>query len=460
MKRNPIDVDKILRSFPSASNERVESARARILKRVHAGAAVGFDRVDHEREVAIGNGRDSRRVKWSRFAVPVSAVAMILAAIAIGMILVPSGPYAVVEASDSGLYRLSGAQAIRINPGERIEAKDVVRAGGGSAVIRLADGSLVEMRSETELSLDRADDGTQVRLQKGDIIVNAARQGRGHLYVQTKDVTVSVVGTVFLVNAEAGGSRVAVIEGEVRVQHDGKEQRLQRGEQAATTTVMPPQFVQEEIAWSRNAEAHVALLEQREVSSASMQGGTISGVVSTSSGGPASGFRVAALRADTVSSIRAMLSIAETDSTGLYTLQNVPAGRYYVVVGRIDAPTYYPGTLDVDKALAVTIASGTHVSAADFVIQDASAAALPRPHLSFKPALPVAGPSGEPLKLPKEVIESLMKQLGQAPTENQFPNQNDEFVRRMLDEIRKSYGTQPTGGTPPQGTPPEAPKDK
>lgn len=49
---------------------------------------------------------------------------------------------------------------------------------------------------------------------------------------------VSVVGTVFLVNAEAEGSRVAVYEGEVRVQEGGKERKLRSGEQVATNPRM------------------------------------------------------------------------------------------------------------------------------------------------------------------------------------------------------------------------------
>ncbi|MBI4471869.1 MAG: FecR domain-containing protein [Acidobacteria bacterium] len=55
------------------------------------------------------------------------------------------------------------------------------------------------------------------------MIVDAAQQLAGFLYVQTKDVTVSVIGTVFLVNADEAGSRVAVIEGEVHVRQGETE---------------------------------------------------------------------------------------------------------------------------------------------------------------------------------------------------------------------------------------------
>jgi uncharacterized protein (TIGR03435 family) len=75
-------------------------------------------------------------------------------------------------------------------------------------------------------------------------------------------VTVSVVGTVFLVNAEESGSRVAVLQGEVQVWQGTKAQKLLPGQQVATNPIMQSVPVIEELAWSRNASAHQALLQQ------------------------------------------------------------------------------------------------------------------------------------------------------------------------------------------------------
>src|SRR5216110_3243744 len=116
------------------------------------------------------------------------------------------------------------------------------------------------MRTHSRLSLERADDRSRIRLSDGDVSVSAARL-HGHLYVQTKDLTVSVVGTVFLVKAEETGSRVAVIEGEVRIQQGTKEKKLFPGEQVSTSPQMEPRTVQQELSWSRSAPEHVALLE-------------------------------------------------------------------------------------------------------------------------------------------------------------------------------------------------------
>ena len=105
-------------------------------------------------------------------------------------------------------------------------------------MLKLADGSAIEMRSNSALRLHQANDGVQIHLDAGSVIVNAARQRTGHLYVKTRDMTVSVVGTVFLVNAEEEGSRVAVIEGEVRVQQGEIETKLRPGQQVTTNPAM------------------------------------------------------------------------------------------------------------------------------------------------------------------------------------------------------------------------------
>jgi uncharacterized protein (TIGR03435 family) len=137
-----------------------------------------------------------------------------------------------------------------------------ISSNGGGAVLALSDGSRVELRSQSELALERATDGLRIVLMRGGIIVNAAKQRTGHLYVQTKDVTVSVVGTVFLVNAEEQGSRVAVIEGEVRVKQGADEKKLLPGEQVTSSPRMAAPPVRQVIAWSRNAAVLDAMLQQ------------------------------------------------------------------------------------------------------------------------------------------------------------------------------------------------------
>jgi periplasmic protein CpxP/Spy len=116
-----------------------------------------------------------------------------------------------------------------------------------------------------------------------------------------------------------------------------------------------------------------SVLAQVTPAATSQPAGTITGVVRTPDGAPAAGIRMTALRADAVNdALRAMASLAQTDATGRYRLENVPPGRYFVTAGRVDLPTFYPGTLDVAKGTAISITSAAVVSEIDFVIQDPS----------------------------------------------------------------------------------------
>jgi uncharacterized protein (TIGR03435 family) len=170
---------------------------------------------------------------------------------------------AVVESADGGAFRAPG-RALR--PGDSIEAGEVIRTNGDTgSQFSFLDGSRVEMRARSQLSVERAADGVRLRLSRGGIIVDAAAQGGGHLHVQTDDVLVSVVGTIFVVDAEESGSRVAVIEGEVRVQEGASEKTLLPGQQLATNPAIEARPVKEAIAWSRNAEGLALFLQQLAV---------------------------------------------------------------------------------------------------------------------------------------------------------------------------------------------------
>ena len=171
---------------------------------------------------------------------------------------------AVVDSADGSVYRTANGEQAEIPVGGPIEPGETIRTNGnGGAVLALADGSRVEMRTQSELSLERADDGIRIRLQSGSIIVNAAKQRMGHLYVQTKDMSVSVVGTIFLVSTEREGSSVAVIEGEVRVRETKgtSDTKLRPGQQISSSPALVTRPVKEEIAWSRNAAVHISILE-------------------------------------------------------------------------------------------------------------------------------------------------------------------------------------------------------
>jgi hypothetical protein len=104
------------------------------------------------------------------------------------------------------------------------------------------------------------------------------------------------------------------------------------------------------------------------------QAGRVSGVLKDTQGKPIPGIRMAAIARpqslDEAVTSAAMSSLAETDEQGRFTLESIPPGRYYIAAGRLDAQTYYPGTVDMATAKEVAITPGSTVSGIDFTLGD------------------------------------------------------------------------------------------
>ncbi len=160
-----------------------------------------------------------------------------------------------VQNVDGELFAVDETSARPLLPGAMLASTQGIRTAKDSgAVVKLADGSLVEMRERSEISLAGRSDGTTIRLRRGNIIVQAAHQPAGrHLYVATDDCTISVVGTVFSVNRGTKGSRVAVLEGEVRVAQGRTSSTLLPGQQFATHASLRSVPLADEVSWSRNS---------------------------------------------------------------------------------------------------------------------------------------------------------------------------------------------------------------
>jgi hypothetical protein len=166
-----------------------------------------------------------------------------------------------VQNVDGSLYAVSDDQVRVIPAGYQIRNGDTIRtAKGSNAVVRLLDGSLVEMSERSDLSVSREWRGTTIHLDGGKIIVQAAKQHNGRLYVATDDCLVSVKGTIFSVNHGTKGSRVAVIEGVVRVAAGDRTTELNAGDEATSGASVSKIPIQNEIAWSRNSAKYLALL--------------------------------------------------------------------------------------------------------------------------------------------------------------------------------------------------------
>lgn len=175
----------------------------------------------------------------------------------------PAGARATVLAATGEVYRLNGATLVPAGIGAQLADREVLRTGGGAhASVRLQDGSVVEVSERAAFSVSATRRDTTVHLDRGQIIVEAAKRRTGHLYVASADSRVSVTGTVFSVNRGFKGSRVSVVEGEVHVDHNGGSSVLHAGDQVSTNAAIGKTAITDEIAWSRNFDQHLAMLRQ------------------------------------------------------------------------------------------------------------------------------------------------------------------------------------------------------
>jgi ferric-dicitrate binding protein FerR (iron transport regulator) len=193
--------------------------------------------------------------RFNRTAALIATAAVLIAGIALqqagylNFLLPVVKVSAMARTIDGRLYRVAGLAMDPVVAGDAVKAGEAVRTAADSrAVIELGDGTRIEMRERSQLSLNGTHDGVRISLDRGSVIVEAARQRNGHLYVGTEDCTVSVVGTVFAVSAGVKGSRVSVIEGEVHVSQPSEEEKaIFPGQQLTTTPNLTPVSIEEEI---------------------------------------------------------------------------------------------------------------------------------------------------------------------------------------------------------------------
>lgn len=219
------------------------------------------------RDAAAGDRRPvapaAWRLKWGAAAAFTSMALLAGFAMRDRLIPAPEARPIAVESVQGDLWRVDRGSTALLAAGSVLPESEVLRTAPGSrAIVRLADGSRVELRDRTELTVKRRRDGATIALAGGGIIVEAAEQGAGHLDVRTDDARVSVKGTIFAVNHGVSGSRVAVLEGAVAVDTGGEERVLRPGDRASSRPDARPVPLREDLAWSADSPKYDALLRE------------------------------------------------------------------------------------------------------------------------------------------------------------------------------------------------------
>ena len=254
--------------IPSYLEKQLAPARAMLLEdHVHACVACrhALEHAKQGEQQPVWRLEPRRKTsmawRWAMGAAAVSAVALMTFAFANGFFPGQHTVRGTVQTVDGSLYAVVDGNTRLIPAGYELRNGDKVRtAKGSSAVVRLLDGSLVEMAERSDVSVAREWKGTTIHLDGGQVIVQAAKQRNGRLYVATEDGLVSVKGTIFSVRRGTKGSRVAVVEGVVRVNFGDNTTDLTAGEEATSSAAVSKVPVQSEVAWSRNSAKYLALL--------------------------------------------------------------------------------------------------------------------------------------------------------------------------------------------------------
>ncbi len=121
-----------------------------------------------------------RVVPWAMAAAAVVVLGIALRpAIQSGLdrMMAPAGARATIASVQGELYRVTDGGLSLISAGALVAENEQIRTSKGSrAVVRLRDGSTVEMAERSDLRISERWSGKTVRLERGSVMVEAAKQ--------------------------------------------------------------------------------------------------------------------------------------------------------------------------------------------------------------------------------------------------------------------------------------------
>ncbi|WP_338868083.1 FecR domain-containing protein [Myxococcus stipitatus] len=132
------------------------------------------------------------------------------------------------ESTTGAMMRERGGELRELHAGMRLSSGAAVKTPArASAMLRLPDASRAKLSSESEVELSRAEArDVHLTVRQGRLSVKASHAEQRGFRVDVAALRVWVVGTVFTVERTAEGASVAVAEGRVRVESDGRPPRM------------------------------------------------------------------------------------------------------------------------------------------------------------------------------------------------------------------------------------------
>src|SRR4051794_19877944 len=100
--------------------------------------------------------------------------------------------HAIVQTVNGTLYEILPTGIQMLAAGQELpDGIEIRTAKDSDAMLQLKDGSTVELRERSGFSSTRTASDLTIRLERGSVIVQAAKRSSGHLYVTTADCRVA-----------------------------------------------------------------------------------------------------------------------------------------------------------------------------------------------------------------------------------------------------------------------------
>jgi transmembrane sensor len=128
------------------------------------------------------------------------------------------GPAALKIAAACALVAAIGAAAMNRSPAPRTQAFET--PVGGHETLRLADGSRIELNTDTRIRVALGAGQRQVWLDRGEAFFDVRHNAARPFSVVTGNHRVTDLGTKFTVRAQKDSLRVALLEGRARFETD------------------------------------------------------------------------------------------------------------------------------------------------------------------------------------------------------------------------------------------------
>ncbi len=184
-------------------------------------------------EFKPGNITEFKRIRnFKRIALAIAAAAIfVLAPVLIfNLIVTPASTYKVMLAQGSVEVERNG-EITYLSVGDRVYEDDKIITNDNSyCTVSLNDDSLIFLNEMSELIFETVNGkNTTLNLIKGQVISSVALLEENEVYeIITAELTVSVVGTVFMVEAGEGTTRVSVNKGIVDIEYLSEESEKEK----------------------------------------------------------------------------------------------------------------------------------------------------------------------------------------------------------------------------------------